>query len=145
MRARLSLSSWARKHMTRTKPRDVQHHGFRFPGLTVVLVFLLLTYYRGLWIGCAGTLVAAFVLDRLQRWIELRFTRSVRRWAAEKGLTDVDPPSGPGLVHYEYGLWTFSDTRRFQAQRPNGRRQGIIASYYAPCFGLYLDVLCGWD
>lgn len=131
--------------MTRTKPRGTLHHGFRVPGLLPFLVLVLLTYSQGFWIGGAGFLAVGLALAGLQRWIEHRFIRSVHRWAWEQGLADLEPPLGPGFAHYACGLWTFSDERSFRARRANGAIQEITASYYAPLFGLYLDVMCGWS
>ncbi len=119
------------------------HYGFAMPlhavwgGTIAVLALVPSGWVR------AGVLTGFLVLlaggDALARW---RALVQVRLWASARGIRDVRPCPRLGLITWEWSVWSFAETRPYCGVAADGSPAELLASYYAPAFGLVVFTQC---
>jgi hypothetical protein len=122
---------------------SLMHYGFAqpFPAMFVVPVAAVALAPSG-WV--AAGVVAGFMLlliggDALAR---CRAVGQVRRWAAARGIRDVRVCPRGGFVSWGWSVWAFAETGPYRGVTADGSPVRLLASYYAPAFGLAVFTLC---
>ena len=122
---------------------SLMHYGFAQPFLAMLLVPVAVVILAPSWWVAAGVL-AVFVLllvggDALAR---RRALGQVRRWAAARGIREVCPCPRGGFVSWGWSVWSFAETGPYRGVRVDGSPVTVLASYYAPAFGLVVVTQC---
>src|SRR5262245_10946005 len=110
---------------------SLEHYGFVYPVLGI-LIMLLVAYFLApsIWIrvGLAvACIVVTAVADALARY---RALCQVRRWAATKGIHDVQRCRRGGFVNWGYSVCSFADTGVYRGVAAGGSPIDLLASYY---------------
>lgn len=119
------------------------HYGFAQPfvAMLFVPVAAVLLAPSG-WIAAgivAGFVALLFGGDALAR---RRALGQVRSWALARGITDVRPCSRGGFVSWGWSVWAFAETGPYRGVAPDSSPAELLASYYAPAFGLLVFTQC---
>jgi hypothetical protein len=119
------------------------HYGFAqpFPAMLLVPVAAVGFAPSG-WI--AAGVVAGFVVLLVggEALARRRALGQVRRWAALRGIRDVRRCPRGGFVSWGWSVWAFADTGPYRGVAADGSPAELLASYYAPAFGLLVFTRC---
>lgn len=122
---------------------SVMHYGFAQPFLAMMVVPVAVVSLAPSWWLAAGV-VAGFVLlltggDALAR---RRALGQVPQWAAARGIREVRACRRSGFVSWGWSVWAFAETGPYRGVAADGSPVELLASYYAPAFGLAVFILC---
>lgn len=122
---------------------SLMHFGFAQPFLGLLLVpIAAVALAPSGWIA-AGVVTGSGVLvvagEALARW---RALGQVHRWAAARGVRDVRPFPRGGFVSWGWSVWSFADTRPYRGAAADSSPVRLLASHYAPAFGLVVFTRC---
>ena len=119
------------------------HYGFAQPFPAMIAVPVAAVALAPSWWVAAGVVAGVVVLvvggEALAR---RRALGQVRRWAAARGIRDVQACPRGGFVSFEWSVWSFADTRPYRGVAAGGSPVSLRASHYAPAFGWAVFTRC---
>jgi hypothetical protein len=122
---------------------SLPHHGFAQPFLGILLVLgAAFALAPSAWVAVALVGGFAVLLTVAAAVARRRALSRIRRWAAASGIRDVQPCPRDGFVSWAWSLWSVAEIQHFRGQDSKGSPQELLASYYAPAFGVVLFVRC---
>jgi hypothetical protein len=120
----------------------LMHYGFVQPFPAMILIPVAAALALPGWV--AAGVVAGFVglLVGGEELARKRALGQVRQWAAARGLRDVRARPRGGFVSWGWSVWSFAEIRRYEGTTADGSPVGLLASHYAPAFGLVVFTRC---